>query len=70
MGTRGHKLEIVETSRVACTIRIEIGPRGARPVPVTVTADAVEAAGWDRHPIWLSDPQRFLEAGAPPGAGG
>jgi hypothetical protein len=64
METRGHKLEIAETSRTSCTVRMSIGPLGARPVPVTVTAEAVEAAGWDTHPAWLADPQRFLEAAA------
>lgn len=62
--TRGHKLEIVETSRTLCTVRMTIGPLGSRPVPLTVTAEAVEAAGWNRHPVWLADPQRFLEATA------
>jgi hypothetical protein len=62
--TRGHKLEIVETSRTSCTVRLAIGPLGSRPVPVTVTARAVEAAGWQTHPVWLADPQRFLEAAA------
>ena len=62
--TRGHKLEIVETTRNACTIRMTIAPLGSRPTPVTVTADAVESAGWDRHPVWRADPQRFLEAAA------
>jgi hypothetical protein len=64
METRGHKLEIVETSRTLCTIRMTIGPLGSHPVPLTVTADAVEAAGWNSHPVWLADPQRFLEAAA------
>jgi hypothetical protein len=62
--TRGHKLEIVESSRDACTVRMAIAPLGSRPVPLTVTAEAVEAAGWSRHPVWLADPQRFLEAAA------
>ena len=64
METRGHKLEVVEASRTSCTIRMAIGPLGSRPVPVTVTAEAVEAAGWNTHPVWLADPQRFLEAAA------
>ena len=64
MGERGHKLEVVETSRTVCTVRLEIGPLGSRPAPVTVTAEAVEAAGWNRHPVWLADPQRFLAAAA------
>lgn len=62
--TRGHKLEIVETSRSSCTVRMSIGPLGSRPVPVTVTARAVKAADWATHPVWLADPQRFLEAAA------
>ena len=62
--TRGHKLEIVESSRSSCTIRMTIGPLGARPEPVTVTTDAVERAGWHTHPVWLADRQRFLEAAA------
>jgi hypothetical protein len=64
MEKRGHKLEIVETSQTCCTVRMAIGPLGSRPVPVTLTAEAVEAAGWGRHPAWLADPQRFLEAAA------
>jgi len=64
MKTRGHKLEIVETSRNLCTVRIDVAPLGSRAVPVTVTAETVEAAGWGRHPVWLGDPQRFLEAAA------
>lgn len=64
METRGHNLEIVESSRTSCTVRMAIGPIGSRPVPVTITADAVEAAGWSRHPAWAADPQRFLEAAA------
>jgi len=64
METRGHELEIVETSRTSCTVRMAIGPLGARPAPVTVTAEAVEAAGWNRHPVWLAEPQRFLQAAA------
>jgi hypothetical protein len=64
METRGHKLEIVETSRTACTVRMAIGPLGSRPAPITVTADAVDAAGWHTHPVWLADPQRFLQAAA------
>jgi hypothetical protein len=64
METRGHNLEIVETSQTSCTIRMAIGPLGSRPVPLTVTAEAVEAAGWTRHPAWLADPQQFLEAAA------
>lgn len=62
--TRGHRLEIVESSRTSCSVRMTIAPLGTRPVPLTVTAEAVEAAGWGRHPVWLSDPQRFLEAAA------
>lgn len=62
--TRGHKLDIVEATRSACTVRMAIAPLGSRPVPLTVTADAVETAGWGRHPVWLADPQRFLEAAA------
>jgi hypothetical protein len=62
--TRGHKLEIVEASRSACTIRMEVAPLGSRPVPLTVTAEAVEAAGWSSHPVWRTDPQRFLAATA------
>ena len=62
--TRGHRLEIVEASRTACMVRMAIAPLGSRPVPLTVTAEAVEATGWDRHPVWLADPQRFLEAAA------
>jgi hypothetical protein len=62
--TRGHMLEIVETSRTSCTVRMAVGPLGSRPVPVTVTADAVESAGWHTHPVWRADPQRFLEAAA------
>ncbi len=64
MAARGHKLEIVERSRTSCTVRMAIAPLGSRPVPVTVTADAVEASGWHTHPVWLADPQRFLEAAA------
>jgi hypothetical protein len=64
METRGHKLEIVETSRTSCSVRMELGPLGSRPVPLTVTAEAVETAGWSTHPVWLADPQRFLEAAA------
>ena len=64
METRGHKLEIVETSRRLCTVRIDVAPLGSRAVPVTVTAETVERAGWGRHPVWLADPQRFLEAAA------
>jgi hypothetical protein len=64
METRGYKLEIVETTRTSCTVRMAIGPLGARPVPVTVTAKAIEAAGWNGHPVWRADPQRFLEAAA------
>ena len=41
-----------------------IAPLGSRPAPLTVTAEAVEAAGWSRHPVWLADPQRFLVAAA------
>jgi hypothetical protein len=62
--TRGHQLEIVESSRTACTVRMAIAPLGSRPAPLTVTAETVEAAGWGRHPIWLAEPQRFLEAAA------
>jgi hypothetical protein len=62
METRGHNLEVVEASPSTCTIRMAIGPLGSRPAPLTVTAEAVEAAGWDSHPVWRADPQRFLEA--------
>jgi hypothetical protein len=62
--TRGHRLEIVEASRNSCTVRMTIGPLGSRPTPVTVTAEAVESAGWDTHPVWRADPQRFLAAAA------
>jgi hypothetical protein len=62
--TRGHRLEIVESSRTVCTVRMTIAPLGSHPVPLTVTAESVEAAGWCRHPAWLADPQRFLEAAA------
>ncbi|HZT86200.1 MAG TPA: hypothetical protein VE984_12420 [Gaiellaceae bacterium] len=64
METRGHRLEIVETSRSSCTVRMTVAPLGSRPVPVTVTAEAIEAAGWETHPVWRADPQRFLEAAA------
>jgi len=64
METRGHKLEIVETSPTSCTLRMAIGSLGSRPAPLTVTAEAVAAAGWDSHPVWLTDPQRFLAAAA------
>ena len=64
METRGHRLEVVERSRTSCTVRMAIGPLGSRPVPLTVTAEAVEAAGWHTHPVWRADPQRFLEAAA------
>jgi hypothetical protein len=64
LATRGHVLEVVETSRTSCTVRMAIGPLGSRPVPVTLTAEAVEAAGWRTHPAWRADPQRFLEAAA------
>jgi hypothetical protein len=64
METRGHKLEIVESSRTYCTVRMTIAPLGSRPVPLTVTADAIESAGWGTHPVWRADPQRFLEAAA------
>jgi hypothetical protein len=64
METRGHKLEIVETSRTSCTVQMAIGPLGSRPTPLTVTSDAVEAAGWDRHAVWRADPERFLAAAA------
>lgn len=60
--TRGHRLEIVESSRTICTVRMAIGRLGSRPVPITVTDETVEAAGWARHPVWLADPQLFLEA--------
>lgn len=64
METRGHELAIVERSPTSCTVRITIGPLGSRPVPVTVTAEAVESAGWGTHPVWRADPERFLEAAA------
>lgn len=64
LASRGHRLEIVESSPVSCTVRMSIGPLGSVPVPVTVTAETVRTAGWSRHPVWLSDPQRFLEAAA------
>lgn len=64
METRGHKLEIVESSRALCTIRMTVAPLGARPLPLTVTADSVKAAGWSSHPVWRADPQRFLAAAA------
>lgn len=64
METRGHKLEIVETSRAHCTVQVYVSPLGSRATPVTVTAEVVEKAGWNRHPVWLADPQRFLEAAA------
>jgi len=64
METRGHKLEIVEKSRTSCTVRMTIGPLGSRPVPLTITAEAVKSAGWTTHPVWLADPQRFLQAAA------
>lgn len=64
MESRGHRLEIVELSRTACTVRMTVGPLGSRPAPLTVTADAVRAAGWDTHPVWLADPERFLAAAA------
>lgn len=64
METRGHTLEIVERTRTSCTVRIAIGPLGSRPVPLTVTAEAVVSAGWNTHPVWLADPERFLEAAA------
>jgi hypothetical protein len=64
METRGHRLEIVERSPTSCTVRMTIGPLGSRPVPLTVTAQSIEAAGWSTHPVWLADPQRFLEAAA------
>ena len=64
METRGHKLEIVEASPSTCTVRMAIGALGLRPAPLTVTAEAVEAAGWNSHPVWRVDPQRFLEAAA------
>jgi len=62
METRGHTLEIVERTRTFCTVRIAIGPLGSRPVPLTVTAEAVVSAGWNSHPVWLADPERFLAA--------
>lgn len=64
MATRGHQLEVVETSSTLCTVRMAVGSLGSRPVPITVTAETVEAAGWHRHPVWLTDPQRFLQAAA------
>jgi hypothetical protein len=64
METRGHKLEIVETSRTLCTLRMTVAPLGSRPVPLTITAEAVKAAGWNTHPVWQADPKRFLEAAA------
>jgi hypothetical protein len=64
METRGHTLEVVETSRTLCTVRMDVGPLRSRAVPVTITAETVERAGWGRHPVWLADPQRFLEAAA------
>jgi hypothetical protein len=64
MEERGHRLEIIERSKTSCTVRMAIGPLGSRPVPLTVTAEAVEAAGWSTHPVWLVDPERFLEAAA------
>lgn len=64
METRGHRLELIERSRTSCTVRLAVGPLGSRPAPITVTAEAVEAAGWSSHPVWLADPQRFLEAAA------
>ena len=64
METRGHRIEIVERSRTSCTVRMTIAPLGSRPIPLTVTAEAVESAGWGTHPVWLADPQRFLEAAA------
>lgn len=62
MQTRGHKLEIVERSQTSCTVRMALGPLGSRPVPLTVTAEEVESAGWHAHPVWHADPARFLEA--------
>jgi len=64
METRGHKLEVVETSRTLCTVRMDVGPLRSRAGPVTITAETVERAGWGRHPVWLADPERFLEAAA------
>jgi hypothetical protein len=64
MEMRGHKLEIVETSRAFCTVQVYVGPLGSRAAPVTVTAELVERAGWHRHPVWLADPRRFLQAAA------
>lgn len=60
--TRGHRLEVVERSRSSCTVRMALAPLGSRPVPLTVTGEAVESGGWNRHPVWLADPERFLEA--------
>lgn len=62
MQARGHKLEIVESSHLSCTIRMTVGPLDSRPAPVTVTADAAESAGWDTHPLWSAHPPRFLQA--------
>lgn len=62
--TRGHRLEIIESSPAACTVRMAIGALGSHPAPLTVTAEAVAAAGWNAHPVWQADPQRFLEAAA------
>jgi hypothetical protein len=64
MESRGHDLEIVESSRSSCTVRMTVAPLGSRPAPLTVTAEAVESVGWGAHPVWLADPQRFLEAAA------
>lgn len=64
METRGHRLEIVETSPSICTVRTEIGPLGSRPGPLTVTADTIKRSDWNKHPVWLADPQRFLQAAA------
>ena len=64
METRGHKLEVVETSRALCTVQMYVGTLGSRAAPVTVTGETIVAAGWGRHPVWLGDPQRFLEAAA------
>jgi hypothetical protein len=64
METRGHRLEIVESSTTSCTVRMTVGPLGSRPVPLTVTAESIDSAGWSAHPVWLADPKRFLEAAA------
>src|SRR5690349_3018444 len=64
METRGHRLDIVETSRTSCTVRMTVAPLGSQAVPVTVTAEAVASGGWSNHPVWHADPQRFLQAAA------